>query len=459
MKSSFALLFLCVAAATASDYRTGIASLVITPEGPIRLSGYASRKHPSDGVVQDLKARALVIEDKQGHRAAIVTTDVIGLPRSITDVVSARVQKDYGLDRSGLVINSIHTHTGPVIANNLDIMFDLTPEERAAIQRYSSKLTDDLVMLVGMAIQNLAPAQLAFASGEANFAVNRREPGPKGIKIGVNPAGPTDPEVPVLRVSAPDGSLRAILFGYACHNTTLTGDFYKISGDYAGFAEAGIEKAHPGAVAMFMELCGADQNPNPRGTLELAERHGRDLAAEVMRVASGNMRRVEGPVRGAFQIVDLPFAYHTRDMFEARLHDKDPIRVRHAQAMLRTYDERCPIRSYPYPVQAIQFGKEVTLLALGGEVVVDYCLRARQEFGSKGLIVAGYSNDVMSYIPSLRVLKEGGYEASDSMIYYGLPGPYSEEVEDRIFGSIRQVMKRVGRKPVKPSAPSLPPAR
>ena len=456
MKLGFVLLCLPLAVAAASDYKAGTASIIITPQGPIALSGYASRNHPSEGVVQDLKARALVIEDRQGHRAAILTADVIGLPRSITDVVAARVEKQYGLDRSGLVINCIHTHTGPAIANNLNIMFDLSAEERDTIRRYSLKLTDDLVLLTGMAIQNLAPVRLSFASGQAHFAVNRREPGPKGIKLGVNPGGPTDPDVPVLKVSAPDGSLRAILFGYACHNTTLTGDFYKISGDYAGFAQTGIEKAHPGVTALFMELCGADQNPNPRGTLELAEQHGSTLATEVMRVASAKMRNVQGSIRAAFQIVDLPFAYHTRDVFEARLNDKNPIRVRHAQAMLRTYDEGRPIRSYPYPVQAVQFGKDLTLLALGGEVVVDYCLKAKQEFGAQNLIVAGYSNDVMSYIPSLRVLKEGGYEVNDSMIYYGLPGPYSEEVEDRIFGTIRQVMKRVGRKPVSPPAPSRP---
>ena len=62
-------------------------------------------------------------------------------------------------------------------------------------------------------------------------------------------------------------------------------------------------------------------------------------------------------------------------------------------------------------------------------------LRVKREYGAKGLIVAGYSNDVMSYIPSLRVLREGGYEAADSMVYYGRPGPYSEDVEEKIFGA------------------------
>jgi hypothetical protein len=218
-----------------------------------------------------------------------------------------------------------------------------------------------------------------------------------------------------------------------------------MSGDYSGFAQIAIEEAHPGATALFLALCGADQNPEPRGTLELAQEHGQALAAEVNRVLAGKMSRVRGAVRAAFQIVDLEFAHHTREMFEAKLQDSNPWRARHARAMLRTYDTGRPIRRYPYPVQAVAFGKDLALVALGGEVVVDYALRLKKELGSKGLIVAGYSNDVMSYIPSVRVLEEGGYEAAESMIYYGLPGPYRDDVEERVLGAVRKVLKRVGR--------------
>ncbi|HVX67204.1 MAG TPA: hypothetical protein VHA11_11410, partial [Bryobacteraceae bacterium] len=245
------------------------------------------------------------------------------------------------------------------------------------------------------------------------------------------------------------GRVLAVLFGYACHNTTMTGQIYQISGDYAGFAQQEIEKQNPSATALFLELCGADQNPNPRGTEELARQHGRALAVEVGRVINGRLERVHGPIRTAFQVVDLAFAHHTRETFEARLQDKDPVRVRHAQAMLRTYEDGRPIRQYPYPVQAIAFGKDVVLLALGGEVVIDYDLRVKKEYGDKGVIVAGYSNDVMSYIPSARVLKEGGYEGGGSMIYFGLPGPYADDVEDRVFSGIHEALRRVGRKPAR----------
>src|SRR5579864_2851265 len=432
----------------AADYKAGVGRIIITPEKPIYLSGYGNRNHASEGVIHDLWAKALAIEDRKGAHVVVVTTDLIGLPRGVADVVAARAQQQYGIDRSHLVLTSSHTHTGPLIRGNLEVMFELNPADSQVVSEYAAKLTESLVAVIGAALNDLSPANLWFGNGRATFAINRREPTPNGVKIGENPTGPTDPDVPVLKIAAPDGKLRAVLFGYACHNTTLTGEFYKISGDYAGFAQLAIEKANPGATAMFLMLCGADQNPHPRSTIELAEQHGASLGAEVDRVLGEKLQRVRGPVRAAFQIVDLNFAPLTREAFESRLGESNVYRVRHARAMLKLSDDRSPLlRRYPYPIQAIQFGKDLTFVALGGEVVVDYDLRIKREFGSKGIIVAGYSNDVMSYIPSLRVLKEGGYEADQSMIYYGLPGPYDEQVEDRIMTTVHQVMQRVGRHP------------
>jgi len=439
--------FLGGAVLLAADYKAGLATQVITPTQPIYLSGYANRMHASDGVVHDLKAKALAIEDKSHGRLVFVTTDLIGLPRTITDVVAARVQKEHGLERARLILNSSHTHTGPLIARNLELMFELKPDERRGVDEYARKLTDDLVMLIGKAIQDLSPADLWFGNGEAHFAINRREKTPKGMRIGLSPQSPTDPDVPVLKVTGPDGKVRALLFGYACHNTTLGGDMYKITGDYAGYAQNEIEAAQPGVTAMFVALCGADQNPNPRGKLELAEQHGKALATEVMRVAGTKLERVQGRLRAAFQIVELGFNSYSRETLEKELKSTNVWHARYAKTMLKMIDEGQPIRRYPYPVQAVQFGKDLTMVAMGGEVVVGYGLWVKKNYGSKGIMVAGYSNDVMSYIPTVQILKEGGYEPVESMYYYGMPGPYNEQVEEQIHGALRQILKRVGRKP------------
>lgn len=112
--------------------------------------------------------------------------------------------------------------------------------------------------------------------------------------------------------------------------------------------------------------------------------------------------------------------------------------------MLEAYNKDWTPHHLSYPVQAVRFGAGLCILSLSDEVVVDYSLRAKREFAGENLFVSGYSSEVMCYIPSERVLKEGGYEGAESMIYYGFPGPFAAGVEERIFRAIRLVMKNVG---------------
>ncbi|MBI4878005.1 MAG: neutral/alkaline non-lysosomal ceramidase N-terminal domain-containing protein [Acidobacteria bacterium] len=448
MKAILSLLLLA-GALGAADFRAGVGRIDITPDGPIWMSGYAARTKPSEGVLVRLGAKALALEDNKKNRVVIVTTDIIGLPRSISDSVAARVQKEHGLDRAAVLFNSSHTHTGPVVRPNLISMYSLSEEQDRVLQRYAQQLTEKLGTVIGAALGDLKPARLSYGAGQAGFAINRRQETPKGVVIGTNPKGPVDYEVPVLKVEGADGALRAVLFAYTCHNTTLGADIYQLTGDYAGYAQEAVEKAHPGATAMFMIQCGADQNPYPRGTLELAQKHGQTLAAAVSGVLAKRLAPVQGPLRSAFRMVDLRFAPHSREQFEKEAADTNRYKVARAKAMLAAYDERHPVRSTPYPIQAIRFGKGLTLVALGGEVVVDYQLRIKSEFGASQMVVAGYSNDVMCYIPSQRVLKEGGYEAVDSMTYYGQPGPFAGDVEETVIDGVRAVLKKVGRAPVK----------
>lgn len=431
----------------AGDLKIGIARVKITPDKPIFLSGYAARKKPSEGVNQELWAKALAFQDKKGERVVIVTTDLIGMSRSLSERVGAEVQKRHGIRRAQLMINSSHTHSGPAVRDNLATMFDLTPEQKQVIVDYGNGLTEKLVSLVGAAIADIQPGEVTVGHGTGTFAINRRQFKPdKSVQIGLNNQGPVDQDIPVIAVKGANGKLRAVLFGYACHNTTLGGDLFKVNGDYAGYAQQFFEEANPGVTALFMLLCGGDANPNPRGTYELAEKHGRSLSTEVTRVLGTAMKPVDGPIRSALRMTELAFAPHTRAQFEEELKGTNWYKQRRAEAMLKAYNARRPVTSIQYPVQVMRFDKALTLVGLGGEVVVDYALRVKKEFPSEDTVVAGYTNDVMSYIVSKRVLREGGYESVDSHIYYGNPGPYTEEIEDNIMSVIKQAMNKVGRK-------------
>jgi hypothetical protein len=398
-------------------------------------------------VTLDLWAKALALDDGSGNRVVILTVDLLFLPRELTDEVAQRCAKQFGLKRSQLLFNASHTHSGPAVWPKIRVLFDMNAEDTERAHQYAVRLIDQLTQIAGESLHNLSPANLSFAQGEAAFAINRRIAHLRDINPGKDFPAPTDHSVPVLLVTAPDGKLRAVLFGYACHNTTLTGEFYEVSGDYAGFAQAALEREHPGAQAMFIELCGGDQNPNPRSSIELPEKYGNQLAAAVDSAMSQGTRALAPPLRAFYETRQLPFAPHSRAVFEQEAKSSDPFKVRRAKLMLQAYDRGEPVRSVRFPVQAIRVGDGLTLLALGGEVVLDYSIRAKKEYPNVNLVVAGYSNDVMSYIPSRRVLEEGGYEASDSMIYYELPGPYTDQIEEEIFAVIHRAMAAVGFSP------------
>jgi hypothetical protein len=434
-------------AAPSPDFQAGVARVRITPPTPFWLSGYASRTNPAPTVRSDLWAKALALEDDNHNRAVLVTTDLIGLPAEVTEAAARRLAQTQGIARSQVLFNSSHTHAGPAIWPNLRVMFDFTPAEQERVHRYSQQLVDHLVDVATRALTNLAPARLATSTGEATFAINRRQPTPAGFRIGLGTNGPVDHRVPVLQVTALDGQLRAVLFGYACHNTTLGGDTYEIDADYAGAAQRALEQRHPGTTALFLMLCGGDQNPNPRGTFARVDEHGHALAAAVDAVLEHPLRPITPPIRTAWVRTHLEFAPHQRTTFEAEAAKGNKFEQRRARLMLDAYDAGHPVRDLDYPVQAVRLGHDLALLALGGEVVVDYSRRAQAEFPHDNLVVAGYCNDVACYIPSRRVLREGGYEAVDSMIYYGQPGPFAESVEDTLWKAALDALAQVGLSP------------
>lgn len=428
-------------AADEADWKAGVATVRVTPDKPIWMAGYASRKKPSEGVLSELHAKALAIEDAAGTRAVIVTTDLIGIPRPLRQQVAKGVAEKHQLDPRGLLLNCSHTHCGPVVRDDLEmsVMYPLEPEQRERVEAYFVELREKLIALVGAAIEDLQAARLSYSHARCSVAMNRRLPTQDGPQNSPYPDGPVDHDVPVLRVESPDGkTLRAVAFGYACHNTSTA--LMQINADYAGFAQTEIEKAHPGVTALFVMGCGGDQNPYPRGQIEWAMTHGKTLATAVEAALLPVPQPIRGPLKFDLREIDLPFEPVTRDELLARRKHPDHYEQRRAAALLAELEKHGKIReSYPYPVQVLQFGGDLTLVTLGGEVVVDYSLRLKRELGGHPIWVAGYSNDVMAYIPSERVLKEGGYEGGGAMRFTNLPSPWRSGVEERIVKAVREL--------------------
>ncbi len=431
--------------AKGTPWKAGVAKTVITPQENMWMSGYGARDKPSEGKLTELGAKALVLEDPRGERAVLVTLDLVGLDRDTSQAILARLKQKHQLEPRQVALNCSHTHCGPVVGKNLSSMYFLDERQQKQVHDYTDRLVEQVVTVVGEAIGSLAPADVSWGQGRATFAVNRRnnkEAEIPQIRTGGGELkGPFDHDVPVLRVASPSGSLRAVVFGYACHATVLS--FYQWCGDYPGFAQIELEKAHPGATAMFFAGCGADQNPLPRRTVEIAQEYGRHLAASVERVLAGNMTPLAGNLTTQHAEIALSLAkLPTRA--ELELQAKDPNRyIAQRAAILLAKSAQEPLaQTYPYPVQTWRLGPDVLWITLGGEVVVDYSLRLKRELGAKTW-VAGYTNDVMAYIPSRRVLEEGGYEGGGAMVYYGLPTVWAPEVEETI---IKEVHRQAGGK-------------
>ncbi len=428
-----------------TGWKAGVARAVITPDEPMWMAGYASRTKPSEGKVQDLFAKALAIEDASGTRLVIVTTDLIGLSLEFRLWLQEEAEKQFQLPPAGLLLNASHTHCGPEFR---PAKLALPGQDQGRVdqaRKYYEFLQQKMLALVGESLKNLQPAKLGYTHGRAGFAMNRRLPTDTEPRNAPYPDGPVDHEVPVLKVESAAGELKALLFGYACHNTTLA--FYQFCGDYAGFAQQDLEAEFPGVTAMFITGCGGDQNPQPRGTVELAEHHGSALATGVKAGLLGPVQPVDGKLSTMIDTVTLEFAAApTRQELEELSKSTSDYFQRRAAKLLKQLDENGKIdQTYPYTIQTVSFGDDILLVALAGEVVVDYSLRLKQELkGRAGAVwVSGYSNDVFGYVPSLRVLNEGGYEGRSAMLYTTLPGPFAQSVEDLIIGKVHELAEKV----------------
>jgi neutral ceramidase len=434
------------APAAEPDWKVGLAQIKITPEQPVLMSGYASRTKPFEKVAADLYAKALVLEDRDGHRAVIVTSDLLGFPADVAEPICERIQAKIGLKREQILFNSAHTHAGPQLSLKAPAKDDPNSGEMLRTVEYTQKLQDKVVEVVAQAAEQLEPARLSWGGGVIDFVMNRREFTADGVILGVNPRGLADRSVPVLRVDSADGKPLVVLFGAAVHNTTLGPDNYQISGDYAGFAHTYVQEKHPKAQVMFMLGCAGDANPYPRGTMELARKHGDALGAEVCRVLETKLRAVSGPLKIAFGRTDLPLqAGLSREELQKLAGDKRNAKSFGAVQLLKLLDrgDKLPAH-YTCPLTVWQFGRDLTLVGLSGEVVVDYVPLLEKALGPNQLWLAAYCNDVFGYLPSARVLGEGGYETRG--LYSGGAGYFDPKAEEIVVKKVRELAKEAGRK-------------
>jgi neutral ceramidase len=437
------ILLLCLALPlSAASWKAGTAKADITPKKPIWMAGYGGRTKPSEGTLHPLWAKALALEDAKGNRAVIIGTDTLGMTASIYATLKARLAKEYKLQPEQIMLNASHTHTGPVLRGGLYDIYPLNAAHIKRIEEYSARLENEIVRITGAALKNLEPVTLKHGIGITRFGVNRRENKPYSDVPKLIAAqalkGPIDHDVPVLAVYK-GLELKAVVFGYACHSTTL--GIQKFSGDYSGFTQIALEKSHPGALALFSAGCGADINPLPRRVVHLAERYGLMLAAAVEETLLQKMQPLEPKLNTRIKTIPLEYgALPEPAALAAAAKNQTNYRGRWAARMLKLQADDDVPKTYPYPIQCWRVG-DLLWLTMGGEVVVDFSLNFKKQYGPRTWVTS-YCNDVMAYIPTFRVLQEGGYEGQSSMAVYGLPADrWKENVEDLVTEGINQLVR------------------
>lgn len=425
------------------EWRAGTATADITPTEPMRMAGYGSREEPAEGTLQNIHAKAVAFEDETGTRFVAVGVEVLAISRSLHAAVTDVCDERYDLPATNLLLNASHTHCGPVYRERKTEVFSLNDEERAQAREYRSFLEATLIDVIGRALDSLIPVSLTYSHARCGIAMNRRFPLEDGIGFQPYPNGPVDHDVPVLAVeSVDDETLRAVLFGYACHPTSLR--IRKWAGDWPGYAMKYLEEEYPDATAVFVQGCGGDQKAYPQRELELTKHYGKALANAVRGALIAQRRPVHGPLRCAKEEIDLKFKDSpSQEELESRLDADDRYTRRHAEHLLAELDEHGELpRRHPYPIQAIGFGGDLTMLALTGEVLVGYSLTLKERF-SGPLWVAGYSNNYFMYIPTVDDLYAGGYEGRKFVRFTEFPAPFDHSVEDRILATATSLAHRV----------------
>jgi hypothetical protein len=428
-----------------NTWKVGIGRRIITPpKNDVWLAGYGT-KRVAENKIHDLWVKVLALEAPGGKRVVMATTDHMGMSRSVYEDIFKSVNSRYGIERADFMITFSHNHSGPCLTDDLVDYYPSDDAQKAAVKEYTGWMEAQVIDAVGDALKKMKRARLYMGEGKCTFAVNRRE-NPESqiqdmIDEGIPFRGPVDHYVPVLAIKDRKNRLQGVLFGYACHPTTMGGNSWM--GDYPGFAQINLETSHPGMNAMFFNACGADQNPLPRRKLELCEKYGKMLSDAVEEVLAKPMKEITPGLGTAFRFVNLGYEEMvTREKLLPIAQGDPSVQERWAKRMIGLIDQGVKFKQYyEYPVQAWKIGKELLLISQGGESVVDYSLRFKKEFGP-GTWVCGYANDMAAYIPSRRVWEEGGYEGGSHLDEYGRPAwRWAGDIEDRIAEGVHQVVK------------------
>jgi len=372
-------------------FSAGAAKVLITPEIPIPMSGYGSRKAPFKGVHDDIFARAVVVSDGE-HKAALLSAEVIGFSNAFWEECTGLISKETGIDQDYILLTAVHNHNGPTTSV-------YNKEKSADVSTYLEVLQKKLLEVTKAAIERLSPATIGAGKGECRMNINRvASDGKGGITLGRNPYGPCDHEVGVVRINNGSGEPLAILVNWPCHAVVLGPKNHYISGDWPGAASNFVEKG-TGSEVIAPILVGAsgDINPiyGPHIDFEITRSYsfgkdaiGEDLANETMRVSGEIKTTPKGSISALQRVISLPLKEKEGNLQQPESTKNNSLKVR---------------------LSAIKIGN-VVLTGVSGEVFNQISVRMREQSPYSNTFMITHCNGSSGYLVTDEAYAIGGYE-------------------------------------------------
>lgn len=385
----------------------------------------------SHKTMNNLTARALAIR-KNGKTAVIVGIDVCGFNASLGTAVKDAVLKSRNIPPSAILLNASHTHFAPVTQTWITWGdFYHFPDSN-----YLNKVVKPgIIRAIEDALDNMSPSQLYFGRGSTNIGHNRR--------AAANPDKPYDNVLDVLKITDAQGKPKNVLFLTGCHPVFKNADeeSFTLSANYPSVARKLVEQRTGTGNAMFIQGCGGDINPRSSDHRQT----GAELAEDVLQVLDAGLQRVDGDISFFMDTVNIPVQPWSADSVlrfraanEGKTGDVEAEKnVRWANLMLQRYKNNAVENILPEYVQTINIG-DWKFVGISREAVTEYGKGIRGIWPEKRVSVAGYCNDVASYLPVAWHIRAGVYEGFGSFLWYGQPGLPPLDVYERLIESIRR---------------------
>lgn len=416
----FALLLapaLILQAGEKGSLRVGAARVDITPakDAALPMSGYAGREEGFKGIRDRLYMRAIVLTDG-ATEAAVVTCDLSAISNTLWERLSARIEEETGVPRSNVLLAATHTHAGP----SLGQFSDDDPNPR--VKAYAEHVESRFVEAVRAAKANMKPARIGAGKGTAHVNVNRQARQARGGRwLGINPEGPSDKTLAVVKIESAAGEPVALFMNYGVHCTMLDSRNFDISADLAGAASRFVEKQFGDkVVAPWTSGAGGDQAPiyNRVRNAEEVEIVGRILGEEAMRVA-GTLRMYDRARIHAVQRVvtcpgkKSPPGPRRKIPLDYKFEDAGPVDIRLSLLMVN----------------------HIALAGVSGEVLTMVGQRLKKESPLAQTIMVTHCNGSSGYIPDEKSFKEFSYETISARVKPGC-------AEQAIIDAFVEMMER-----------------